>query len=49
MYLSIGWLLISWWPHGHQHQHNGDDMQGLLYKEYGFHATLMLAGLIVAC
>ena len=48
MYLSIGWLLVSWWPHGHLHQHNGDDMQGLLYIEYGFHVAPMLAGLIVA-
>ena len=47
-YLSIGWLLVSWWPHGHLHQHNGDDVQGLLYIEYGFHVAPMLAGLIVA-
>ncbi len=48
MYLSISWLLISWWPHGHLHQHNGDDVQGLLYIEYGFHVAPMLAGLILA-
>ena len=48
MYLSIGWLLVSWWPHGHLHQHNGDDVQGLLYIEFGFHVAPMLAGLIVA-
>ena len=48
MYLSIGWLLISWWPHGHLHQHNGHDLQGLLYIEYGFHVAAMLAALIVA-
>ena len=48
MYLSVGWLLVSWWPHGHLHQHNGHDVQGLLYIEYGFHVAPMLAGLIVA-
>src|SRR3712207_530540 len=48
MYLSIGWLLVSWWPHGHLHQHNGHDVQGLLYIEYGFHVAPMLAGLILA-
>ncbi len=47
-YLSIGWLLVSWWPHGHLHQHNGHDVQGLLYIEYGFHVAPMLAGLILA-
>jgi hypothetical protein len=48
MYLSISWLLVSWWPHGHLHQHNGHNVQGLLYIEYGFHVAPMLAGLIVA-
>ena len=28
--------------------HNGSDMQGLLYIEYGFHLTLMVAGLLLA-
>jgi hypothetical protein len=30
------------------HIHNGDDLQGLLYIEYGFHVTLMVAGLVLA-
>jgi len=30
------------------HIHNGDNLQGLLYIEYGFHVTLMAAGLILA-
>lgn len=47
-YLSIGWFLISWWPHDNLHIHIGMDMQALLYIEYGFHVTLMIAGLIVA-
>ena len=47
-YLAIGWLLVSWWPHDNMHIHNGSDMQGLLYIEYGFHLTLMVAGLVLA-
>lgn len=31
MYLAIGWLLVSWWPHDNLHIHVGNDMQGLLY------------------
>jgi hypothetical protein len=48
MYLSISWLLVSWWPHDNMHIHNGNDLQGLLYIEYGFHVTLMAAGLVLA-
>ncbi len=48
MYLSIGWLLVSWWPHGHLHQVVGENFQGLLYIEYGFHVTAILAGLVLA-
>jgi len=47
-YLSIGWFLVSWWPHNNMHTHNGMDLQGLLYIEYGFHLTLMVAGLVLA-
>lgn len=48
VYISIGWLLVSWWPHDNLHIHNGSDLQGLLYIEYGFHMTLMTAGVILA-
>jgi hypothetical protein len=47
-YLAIGWFLVSWWPHDNMHIHNGDNLQGLLYIEYGFHVTLMLSALILA-
>ena len=47
-YLAIGWFLVSWWPHDNMHIHNGSDLQGLLYIEYGFHVTLMAAGLVLA-
>lgn len=48
MYLAIGWLMVSWWPHDNMHIHNGEDMQGLLYIEYGFHVTLMISALVMA-
>ena len=48
IYLGVGWFLVSWWPHDNLHIHNGNDLQGLLYIEYGFHVTLMLAGIVVA-
>lgn len=48
MYLSIGWWMVSWWPHDNLHIHVGSDMQGLLYIEYGFHVTLIVTAAIVA-
>lgn len=48
MFLSIAWLLVSWWPHGHLHQVVGENFQQLLYIEYGFHLTAIIAGLILA-
>ncbi len=48
MYLSVGWFLVSWWPHDNLHLHTGLDLQGLLYIEYGFHVTLIIAALVLA-
>lgn len=48
MYLGIGWALVSWWPHGNLHMSNGENMQRLLYIEYGFHVTLVISAAIVA-
>ncbi len=49
MYLSIGWLMVSWWPHLNLHRHNeADNLQGLLYIDYGFHVPLMIAAIILA-
>jgi hypothetical protein len=48
-YLSIAWLMMSWWPHDNLHRvlaHG--DWSGLLRIEYGFHVTLVAAGAIVA-
>ena len=48
MYLSVGWFLVSWWPHDNLHLHNGMDLQHLLYIEYGFHVTLIIAAVVLA-
>lgn len=47
-HLAIGWLLITWWLHDSLHMVVGMDPGGMLALEYGFHVTLMAAGLIVA-
>jgi hypothetical protein len=49
MYLSIGYLMVSWWPHIGLHVSNApDDLQGLIYIDYLFHVPLMIAGAILA-
>ena len=49
VFLAVVWSLISWWPHDSLHRvmPEGDLVQ-LLRIEYGFHVTLILAGLVVA-
>ena len=47
-HVSIAWLLFSWWPHDSLHVHNGMALDGLLFIEYAFHLTLMIAGVILA-
>lgn len=47
-YLSIGWLLVSWWPHDNLHLAVGENMQAILYLVYGFHVSLIVAGVILA-
>jgi hypothetical protein len=48
MFVIIAWFLISWWPHDNLHLHNGLNLQGLLFIEYGFHVTLMIGGAVLA-
>lgn len=48
LYLSIAFLLVSWWPHINLHNTTGFNLQGLLYIDYGFHIPLMISGAIVA-
>jgi hypothetical protein len=47
-YLAICWSLLSWWPHDNLHKVNGENLQGLIFIEYGFHATLIIAATIIA-
>lgn len=47
-YLSIGWCLISWWPHDNFHLRNGDSLWGAIAIDYGFHVTVMIATVVVA-
>jgi hypothetical protein len=46
-FVSTAWLLISWWPHDSLHIHIGENLGSLLAVEYGFHVTLMIAGVIL--
>lgn len=48
MYLSIGYLLVSWWPHLNMHASNGVDIAGLLVIDYVFHLPLEIAGVVLA-
>lgn len=47
-FLSIAWYMVNWWPHDNLHAHIGINMQSLLYIEYGFHVTMMIAGSVLA-
>src|SRR5919202_3379798 len=48
LYLSIGWALVNWWPHGNLHMSTAGNMQALLYIEWGFHVTLAISAAIAA-
>ena len=48
MYLSIGYLMVSWWPHLNMHAANGIDFGGLLLIDYVFHLPLEVAGVALA-
>ena len=49
MYLSIAYLMVSWWPHINMHVHNGpENLQGLIFIDYLFHLPSMIAALVLA-
>ncbi len=47
MYVSLSWLLISWWPHDNMHIHNALDVKGLIVIDYVFHFSVILASLVL--
>ena len=46
--LSVGWLLLSWWPHDRLHLTNYESLHSFLYIEYGFHIPNIVAIFVVA-
>lgn len=47
-FVSLLWLLLSWWPHGNMHLANGLDINGVLIIDYTFHFTIIIATVILA-
>ncbi len=45
---SVSWLLISWWPHDTLVRYLGESARTLTYLEYGFQATLIVCGVVLA-
>jgi hypothetical protein len=49
MYLAIGYLMVSWWPHLNLHISTPiEDWQMLLYIDFLFHLPLEIAGVVLA-
>jgi hypothetical protein len=49
MYLAIGYLMVSWWPHLNLHISSPiDNWQMLLYIDFLFHLPLEIAGVVLA-
>lgn len=49
-FISIGWSLVSWWPHDRMHMSNGgENLWGLLLIEYLFHVSLIVSAIVIAC
>ena len=46
-YLSVAWLLVSWWPHSNFHR-VASDWTKILLVDYVFHTTAVAAAGIVA-
>lgn len=48
MYIGVGFLLVSWWPHLNMHASNGASLTGLLTIDLLFHVPLEITGAVLA-
>jgi hypothetical protein len=46
-FLSIGWLLINWWPHSNFHR-VANGWTNIVLIDYFFHTTVIVASCVVA-
>ena len=46
-FVSIGWLLTSWWPHANFHR-IANGWANLLLVDYFFHTTAIIAAVVIA-
>ncbi|GAC1649522.1 MAG: hypothetical protein NVS9B11_22630 [Candidatus Dormibacteraceae bacterium] len=46
-YLSVAWLFLQWWPHSNLHRVAGLDWSKVLFIDWSFHATIILATVLV--
>lgn len=46
-FISVVWLLVSWWPHIGFHVSAGEDLWSIIGIDYAFHFTVIAASLIV--
>lgn len=45
-YASVGWTLVSWWPHSNMHRAN-TSLQGLAVIDWTFHITVIVAASVI--
>jgi hypothetical protein len=46
-YISIGWLLLNWWPHSNFHR-VANGWTNIVVVDYVFHTTVIIATYVVA-
>lgn len=48
LFVTLCWFMGNWWIHDSLHMHNGMNMHGLLFIEFGFHITMLICGVTLA-